>query len=1039
MSQKKIRTEIEQLNQETSVERLVEGRGVQLEDLGADLVGLCPFHSGDEPTLSVNRKTNEWRCSECDAGGTAIDWVMKCEGVTQKHAVEILKDGSFFMSTASPKRIAKRSTVMKLGAVVESDVPTQEQLLQIVEFYHATLKQSPEALGYLEQRGLRSEEMLDQFKLGYSNRTLGLRLPQKNRQAGAEIRGHLTEIGILRKSGHEHFAGSIVVPMFDEQGAVVQIYGRKITAKLRKGTPLHLWLPGKRRGFWNWQSLKASKEVILAKSIIDALSFWCAGFRNVVATAGEDRFNDDYLDAFAQFGTERVLLACRRDGDGERRATIVTEKLVSAGIECFQISFPNNMDANDHYLSAGAQGLEQTIRKASWVGGKPSNRFADIQSAPESPLISDEGVGEGTEERPSESVLDISESISHETPETEPVASPLPAPSRNDLDVEVRALKPTQSNSPAELRNDEVVIRFGDRRWRVRGLEKNLSFNSLKVNLLVSVGEDEEIEAFHIDTFDLYSARHRNAFTKQAAEELRLKESAIRRDLGKVLLTLEELQERQIRSVLEPEEKKVALTDEDRAAALELLEAPDLLDRILNDFNRCGVVGEESNKLVGFIAAVSRKLETPLAVVIQSSSAAGKSSLLESILAFLPSEERIQFSAITGQSLFYMSADSLKHKVLAIAEEEGAERASYALKLLQSEGELTIASTGKESNTGRLVTETYRVEGPAAIFLTTTAIEIDEELLNRCIVLSVDEDREQTRAIHRLQRESQTLEGLLAGKDKEALLTLHRNAQRLLRPLLVANPFAEKLTFLDDRTRTRRDHMKYLTMIRSIALLHQYQRPVKHIEHQGGTVPYIEVAPEDIAVANRLAHQILGRSLDELAPQTRRLLMLIDGMVTEACEKLEIDRSDYRFTRRQIREHIGWSYKQVRVHLARLVEMEYVLTHRGGRGHQFIYELIYSGEGQDGRPFVMGLIDVESLKSNATTTALTGTEIGFDHELTTLCPPIAHGVPTGEKGSNPNDDNPLSRSLPDHPKHTSRDLKKSPPIRRSHSGAEETG
>ena len=102
--------------------------------------------------------------------------------------------------------------------------------------------------------------------------------------------------------------------------------------------------------------------------------------------------------------------------------------------------------------------------------------------------------------------------------------------------------------------------------------------------------------------------------------------------------------------------------------------------------------------------------------------------------------------------------------------------------------------------------------------MTTTAIDIDEELMNRCLVLSVDEAREQTRAIHRLQRERQTLDGLLARKDKDAVLRLHRNAQRLLRPMLVANPYANSLTFLDDRTRTRRDHMKYLTLIRSIAL-----------------------------------------------------------------------------------------------------------------------------------------------------------------------------------------------------------------------------
>ena len=130
--------------------------------------------------------------------------------------------------------------------------------------------------------------------------------------------------------------------------------------------------------------------------------------------------------------------------------------------------------------------------------------------------------------------------------------------------------------------------------------------------------------------------------------------------------------------------KPIEISEEERSAALELLRDPHLLERIVADFERCGVVGEETNKLVGYVAAVSRHLEAPLAVIVQSSSAAGKSSLMEAVLAFLPEEQRVQYSAMTGQSLFYMGETDLKNKVLAIVEEEGAQRAAYALKLLQS-------------------------------------------------------------------------------------------------------------------------------------------------------------------------------------------------------------------------------------------------------------------------------------------------------------------------------------------------------------------
>src|SRR5690606_19951186 len=158
------------------------------------------------------------------------------------------------------------------------------------------------------------------------------------------------------------------------------------------------------------------------------------------------------------------------------------------------------------------------------------------------------------------------------------------------------------------------------------------------------------------------------------------------------------LQEEQIQET--SHKKQVEIDVAEQTAALELLKSPDLLNRIVEDIERCGLVGENNNALAGYLACVSRKLDGPLAIIVQSTSAAGKSSLMDAVLAMMPEEDRVQYSAMTGQSLFYMGETNLKHKILAIAEEEGAAQASYALKLLQSEGELTIASTAKDPQSG---------------------------------------------------------------------------------------------------------------------------------------------------------------------------------------------------------------------------------------------------------------------------------------------------------------------------------------------------
>ena len=294
--------------------------------------------------------------------------------------------------------------------------------------------------------------------------------------------------------------------------------------------------------------------------------------------------------------------------------------------------------------------------------------------------------------------------------------------------------------------------------------------------------------------------------------------------------------------------------------------------------------------------------------------------------------------------------------MLAIVEEAGAQRASYALKLLQSEGELTIASTGKDPVSGRHITHEYRVKGPVMIFLTTTSPDVDEELLNRCLVLSVNEDRAQTQAIHRAQRESQTLVGLLRKRKRDAVVKLHRTAQRLLRPVHVANDLALELSFPDSMTRARRDHMKFLTLIRTIAFLYQWQREVKTtLDEDGQPFEYIETTAEDVELAKKLIHEVLGRTLDDMTAQTRKLLLMVDEMVTAECQRQKIERTEYRFSRRDVRAYTSWSDSQLKNHLGRLQDMEYLIVHRGGRGQSIVYELFFERPADESQPTLPGM------------------------------------------------------------------------------------
>ena len=939
--------EIEQLKAEVSLIRLIEARGIALTRQGKDFAGCCPFHRDDTPSLIVTPGKNLYHCFGCGAAGGPIDWVMKCDGVSFRHAVELLRNGIPLAAEGGDAKPVTRSTVRKLDAPLPLDADDAAALRRVVGFYHATLKQSPEALAYLQARGLTHPELIDRFQLGYANRTLAYRLPEKNRQDGAALREQLQRVGILRESGHEHFNGSLVVPVVDDHGRVVEIYGRKLLDNLRVGTPKHLYLPGPHAGVWNAQALSVSTEIILCESLIDAMTFWCAGYRHVTAAYGVNGFTEEMLAAFHAHGIERVLIAFDRDDAGNQAADALAEKLTAAGIACFRVLFPKGMDANDYALRVqpATKSLGLVLRQAQWLGqGKAPARSFDIDAVMEASHAIEEAVSSG-------SVLAAAGAVAG--------ADVLPASPLPDAPI-----TPTPEYIVA---GDEMRLLLADRFYRVRGLPSKPTPEQLKVNLLVKqqtdAGRARPAQGYHVDTVDLYSARQRQVFAKQASVELGTSEDTIKKDLGQLILALEGWQE-QTRVQASIAQQKATLTDAERDAALDLLKAPQLMARVLADFARAGLVGEAVNIQVAYLAAVSRKLDKPLAVLVQSSSAAGKSALMDAVLRFMPAEERIQYSAMTGQSLFYLGEKDLKHKILAISEEEGSHQASYALKLLQSEGEVSIASTGKNATTGNLETQEYRVEGPVMLFSTTTAIDLDEELLNRCLVLSVDESREQTRAIHAQQRTRRTLDGLRASEDKTRLVALHQNAQRLLRPVKVVNPFAEQLTFLSDKTRMRRDHEKYLALIDAIAVLHQHQREVKRETYHGAVIEYVEVCVADIVLANTLAHAVLGSTLDELPPQTRRLLGLLTDWVRAACVHERIAQSSYRFSRKQVRDHTGWGNTQLKVHLGRLEDMEYLAVHRQPAGKGIAYELRFDGAVESAAPHAMGLLDAAALQTH---------------------------------------------------------------------------
>jgi DNA primase catalytic core len=874
--------EIEAVKRSHDLVTVVESHGIKLTKKGSNYVGLCPFHEEKTPSFTVNPKTNLYHCFGCNAGGDVIGFVSKTEGIGFREAMERLRTQS--TDHIIQTKNGKRSNDLKpssLSATAVQTVNRSRLLNRVVSFYHKSFCEDQRAMEYLKSRGIADNSIFADFQIGYSNGTLLNTIPDEG-----DIHNALKEIGILNDKGHEMFYGSVVFPVFDENKDCVGLYGRRIT----EGETSHLYLPGPRKGVFNHQAAKRSKSLILTESIIDALTLYNAGFRDVIPCYGVNGLTEDHLNLFERHQTKEVYICFDRDEAGEQGAERIAGQLKEKNIDAYTVKLPQSADEKTDINS-----FFQSTKDAAVIFErllKESNPRASIRSD--------------------------------------------------------RLIK--QETRHYEKTDTGFVVQYGERRYEAKGITRE----GVKLKATIKAVNDKR---FHLDTVDLYSNRSRLFFAKACAVLFSEKEEIITEDITKLIDIAESWRPE---NTDKTPTQRMTKTEEEES--LEFLKDPSLFNRILEDFEIIGLTGEDANKLMGYIAATSRKLDEPLSVLIQSRSAAGKSTLQDAIIMLIPNEDYIKYTRLTGQALFYKEEDSLIHKLLAIEEEHGARDASYSIRNIQSSKYLSIAATGKDPVTGKLKTEEYRVKGPVALMITTTEVELDYETSNRFITLTIDESKEMTERILQKQREQETLEGLIRKADTEQIIKRHHNAQRLLRPLQVINPYAEHLTFPSESLRARRDHKKYLGLIKAIAFIHQYQREIKSIGNNGGMIQYIEVTIDDIEKANKLAGEILGRTLDELSPPSRLLLRMIREMVETRCKEHKSDPREYRFSRRDIREWSRWSDFQIKCHIRQLEDMEYLYSITGKKGKEYVYELLYPGGGEDGRLFLMGLTTIEQLK-----------------------------------------------------------------------------
>ncbi len=433
---------------------------------------------------------------------------------------------------------------------------------------------------------------------------------------------------------------------------------------------------------------------------------------------------------------------------------------------------------------------------------------------------------------------------------------------------------------------------------------------------------------------DLYNETQTEKLIKNIAERFTLSTTYIHKAIGHLINTVEDYRLQQIDSnKLKSISNKPTLSKEEITAAENYLKQSNLLQNTNDDIGRSGVIGEETNRLIMYLVFTSRKTARPLHIISFGSSGVGKSHLQEKVGELIPEEDKIEITSVTGNAFYYYDTDELGHKLILIEDYDGVLTALYPIRELQSKQKIRKTITVRDKN-GNTKTLHLTVKGPVSIGGCTTSEHIYEDNANRSFLIYLDETEAQDERIMDYQRK------LSAGKidviEQQKIQKLLQNVQRVLQPITVKNPFAEKLIIPKEVFKPRRTNAHYIAFIEAVTFYKQYQREHK-VDKETGEI-FIETTLEDIAEANELMKNILLKKSDELGYATRNYFEGLKQHLQQSKQKTFINSS----IRKVFREHPS---KQKRF-MIELQQYGFIRKVDGDKKKGFVYEVVSNEEYQ---------------------------------------------------------------------------------------------
>ncbi|MFD0963217.1 hypothetical protein [Pseudofulvibacter geojedonensis] len=449
------------------------------------------------------------------------------------------------------------------------------------------------------------------------------------------------------------------------------------------------------------------------------------------------------------------------------------------------------------------------------------------------------------------------------------------------------------------------------------------SHDTLRVTLKVNK-PDSNYSIRH--NIDLYNGNQTERFVVRMSEELEIGILSVRQTLITLTDELEELRNSTREEEITESTAGYQLSADEQEEAIELLSSIDLLAKTNCLIAQSGVVGEEINRQLMYLIYTSRLTNNPLHSIIFGSSGSGKTHLQSKVADLIPPEHKLEFTSLSANSFYYHGQSDLKNKLILIEDLDGAESGLLPLRELQTKKRITKSIVQKGIG-GFGKTVQYVVEGPVCVSGCTTQESIYEDNSNRSFLLYVDESQEQDARINAYQR--MIYAGKVDESEQEKAAKLLRNAQRLLKPIKVINPFAEHLALPSSVFKPRRTNIHYLQLIEVITFYHQHQRKEQYDKSTGEA--YIETTLEDIQMANTLIKDVLLRKSDTLNGVTRNYLNRLKEYLNSTHSRF--------FTNREIRKEFGIPETTLRRYHNLLVEEQFIAKSRESADDSFSYYL----------------------------------------------------------------------------------------------------